>query len=106
MLVGNWSKDFSMGTAPTAWTGSTKILLDYFSTGVPVCFGQCWVFAGVFNTCRGVVGGQVRSRGGVASAASCPLSSALPGHPGQGGHQLQLGSRQHRQPEDRPDLQS
>lgn len=54
VLVGNWSDDYSMGTAPTAWTGSVKILLQYFSTGVPVCFAQCWVFAGVFNTCTAV----------------------------------------------------
>ncbi|XP_056869457.1 coagulation factor XIII A chain-like [Takifugu flavidus] len=57
VLVGNWSDDYSMGTAPMAWTGSVKILLQYFSTGVPVCFAQCWVFAGVFNTflrCLGI----------------------------------------------------
>uniref|UniRef100_H3CJT8 protein-glutamine gamma-glutamyltransferase n=1 Tax=Tetraodon nigroviridis TaxID=99883 RepID=H3CJT8_TETNG len=57
VLVGNWSQDFSMGTAPTAWTGSVKILLQYFTTGVPVCYAQCWVFAGVFNTflrCLGI----------------------------------------------------
>uniref|UniRef100_A0A672FMX0 protein-glutamine gamma-glutamyltransferase n=1 Tax=Salarias fasciatus TaxID=181472 RepID=A0A672FMX0_SALFA len=50
VLVGNWSNDYSMGTRPTAWTGSVKILLKYANTGVPVCFAQCWVFAGVFNT--------------------------------------------------------
>ncbi|XP_035538356.1 coagulation factor XIII A chain-like [Morone saxatilis] len=57
VLVGNWSEDFSMGTAPTAWTGSVKILLQYANTGVPIGFGQCWVFAGVFNTflrCLGI----------------------------------------------------
>uniref|UniRef100_A0A3Q3XGQ2 protein-glutamine gamma-glutamyltransferase n=1 Tax=Mola mola TaxID=94237 RepID=A0A3Q3XGQ2_MOLML len=57
VLVGNWSEDYSMGTAPTAWTGSVKILLQYANTGVPVCFAQCWVFAGVFNTflrCLGI----------------------------------------------------
>uniref|UniRef100_A0A8C7YEA6 Transglutaminase-like domain-containing protein n=1 Tax=Oryzias sinensis TaxID=183150 RepID=A0A8C7YEA6_9TELE len=47
VLVGNWSDDFSMGTPPTAWTGSTKILQDYFGQGIPVCFAQCWVYAGV-----------------------------------------------------------
>ncbi|XP_023806131.1 coagulation factor XIII A chain [Oryzias latipes] len=47
VLVGNWSEDFSMGTPPTAWTGSTKILQDYFGQGTPVCFAQCWVYAGV-----------------------------------------------------------
>lgn len=51
MLVGNWSDDYSMGTPPTVWTGSVKILLQYANTGVPVSFAQCWVFAGVFNTC-------------------------------------------------------
>lgn len=51
MLVGNWSDDYSMGTAPTAWTGSVKILMQYLNSGAPVCYGQCWVFAGVFNTC-------------------------------------------------------
>lgn len=62
MLVGNWSDDYSMGVAPTAWTGSTTILLQYSSTGIPVCYGQCWVFAGVFNTCTTVPGRQVRLR--------------------------------------------
>lgn len=66
MLVGNWSSDFSMGTAPTAWTGSVKILLQYFTTGVPVCYAQCWVYAGVFNTCTPV---DRRQAGGVGQAA-------------------------------------
>lgn len=51
VLEGNWSEDFSLGTSPSAWTGSTEILQKYASSGgVPVKFGQCWVFAGVFNT--------------------------------------------------------
>ncbi|XP_071340472.1 coagulation factor XIII A chain-like [Trachinotus anak] len=57
VLVGNWSDDFSMGKPPTSWTGSAKILLQYVNTGVPVCYAQCWVFAGVFNTflrCLGI----------------------------------------------------
>ncbi|XP_069033667.1 coagulation factor XIII A chain-like [Embiotoca jacksoni] len=57
VLVGNWSDNYSMGMAPTSWTGSVKILLQYANTGVPVCFAQCWVFAGVFNTflrCLGI----------------------------------------------------
>ncbi|KAM6971579.1 coagulation factor XIII A chain-like [Tautogolabrus adspersus] len=57
VLVGNWSDDYSMGRAPTSWTGSVQILLQYANTGVPVCFAQCWVFAGVFNTllrCLGI----------------------------------------------------
>ncbi|XP_034561741.1 coagulation factor XIII A chain-like [Notolabrus celidotus] len=57
VLVGNWSEDYSMGRPPTVWTGSVQILLQYANTGVPVCFAQCWVFAGVFNTflrCLGI----------------------------------------------------
>uniref|UniRef100_A0A3Q3LQG3 protein-glutamine gamma-glutamyltransferase n=1 Tax=Mastacembelus armatus TaxID=205130 RepID=A0A3Q3LQG3_9TELE len=57
VIVGNWSNDFSLGKAPTSWTGSVSILLQYVNTGVPVCFGQCWVYAGVFNTflrCLGI----------------------------------------------------
>ncbi|XP_058621908.1 coagulation factor XIII A chain-like [Onychostoma macrolepis] len=58
VLVGKWSGDYSIGTAPTAWTGSPEILLKYARDGcVPVCFAQCWVFAGVLNTflrCLGI----------------------------------------------------
>ncbi|MEQ2306989.1 hypothetical protein AMECASPLE_013641, partial [Ameca splendens] len=57
VLIGNWSNDFSMGTPPTTWTGSAKILLQYHSTGAPVSFAQCWVYAGVLNTflrCLGI----------------------------------------------------
>ncbi|XP_031439581.1 coagulation factor XIII A chain-like [Clupea harengus] len=58
VLVGNWSNDYGMGTAPTSWTGSAEILLQYHQkSGVPVSFAQCWVFAGVLNTffrCLGI----------------------------------------------------
>ncbi|KAI4880319.1 hypothetical protein NFI96_013977 [Prochilodus magdalenae] len=51
VLVGNWGENFSLGTAPSAWTGSSEILLSYASSGgVPVKFAQCWVYAGTFNT--------------------------------------------------------
>ncbi|XP_077411207.1 coagulation factor XIII A chain-like [Vanacampus margaritifer] len=57
VLVGNWSENFSGGTPPTLWAGSTNILLQYANTGRSVRYGQCWVFAGVFNTflrCLGI----------------------------------------------------
>ncbi|XP_066536948.1 coagulation factor XIII A chain-like [Hoplias malabaricus] len=58
VLVGNWSGDYMYGVAPTSWTGSAEILLDYSgSRGTPVCYAQCWVYAAVFNTllrCLGI----------------------------------------------------
>ncbi|XP_066539419.1 coagulation factor XIII, A1 polypeptide a, tandem duplicate 1 [Hoplias malabaricus] len=51
VLMGNWSDDYSLGTAPSAWTGSAEILLQYAAKGgVPVKYAQCWVFAGTLNT--------------------------------------------------------
>ncbi|XP_062335534.1 coagulation factor XIII A chain-like isoform X3 [Osmerus eperlanus] len=57
VIVGRWDEDYSLGTAPDLWTGSTQILLKYASTRTPVRYGQCWVFAGVFNSflrCLGI----------------------------------------------------
>ncbi|KAI4886316.1 hypothetical protein NFI96_016736 [Prochilodus magdalenae] len=58
VLVGNWSGDYIYGVAPTSWTGSVEILLNYSSSGgTPVCYAQCWVYAAVFNTflrCLGI----------------------------------------------------
>ncbi|XP_061664425.1 coagulation factor XIII A chain isoform X2 [Syngnathoides biaculeatus] len=57
VLVGNWSGDYTYGVAPTAWTGSTEILITYARGKTPVCYAQCWVYAAVFNTflrCLGI----------------------------------------------------
>lgn len=57
VLVGNWSGDYTYGVAPTSWTGSTDILLNYAGSKMPVCYAQCWVYAAVFNTflrCLGI----------------------------------------------------
>ncbi|XP_027978719.1 coagulation factor XIII A chain [Eumetopias jubatus] len=57
VLVGSWDNIYAYGVPPSAWTGSVDILLEYQSTKNPVQYGQCWVFAGVFNTflrCLGI----------------------------------------------------
>ncbi|WAR12902.1 F13A-like protein, partial [Mya arenaria] len=38
------------GKEPWTWVGSVKILREYQKTGVPVKFGQCWVFSCVTTT--------------------------------------------------------
>lgn len=53
-LLGNWSGDFSGGTAPTKWVGSVEIMQQYYKKQKPVKFGQCWVFAGVVSTSKSI----------------------------------------------------
>ncbi|XP_044054275.1 protein-glutamine gamma-glutamyltransferase K-like [Siniperca chuatsi] len=51
VLEGNWSGDYSSGTTPTVWSGSVEILKQYHKTsGTPVKYGQCWVFAGLVTS--------------------------------------------------------
>ncbi|KAM7099810.1 coagulation factor XIII A chain isoform 1-T2 [Molossus nigricans] len=57
VIVGSWDNIYEYGVPPSAWTGSIDILLEYHSSKNPVRYGQCWVFAGVFNTflrCLGI----------------------------------------------------
>ncbi|XP_076999733.1 coagulation factor XIII A chain [Tamandua tetradactyla] len=59
VIVGSWDNVYAYGVPPSAWTGSVDILLEYRSSETPVQYGQCWVFAGVFNTflrCLGIPG--------------------------------------------------
>lgn len=55
VLMGNWSNNYSGGTAPTKWMGSADILQKYYKKKKPVKFAQCWVFAGVLTTGKLVV---------------------------------------------------
>ncbi|XP_022079687.1 protein-glutamine gamma-glutamyltransferase K-like [Acanthaster planci] len=59
ILSGNWSGDYADGTEPTAWSGSASIFEEYIRTGLPVRYGQCWVFGGLLTTalrCIGIPG--------------------------------------------------
>ncbi|TSL61139.1 Protein-glutamine gamma-glutamyltransferase K [Bagarius yarrelli] len=62
ILEGNWSGKYSDGNAPTDWIGSVDILREYHdSGGVPVKYGQCWVFSGVATTVLRCLGLPSRS---------------------------------------------
>ena len=53
VLFGLWSpneEDFEDGTDPTAWSGSSGILQEFWETNQCVRYGQCWVFGGVLTT--------------------------------------------------------
>lgn len=52
VLVGNWSGKYRGGTPPLSWIGSIEILRKYHQNKHPVRYAQCWVYAGVFNTCE------------------------------------------------------
>jgi len=55
VLYGNWSGNYAGGSAPSSWTGSKEIISQFYQTGKPVKFGQCWVFSGVLTTlCRSI----------------------------------------------------
>ncbi|NXT51961.1 TGM4 glutamyltransferase, partial [Pluvianellus socialis] len=57
VLLGNWSGNYDKGTSPLDWIGSVSILQQYYKAKKPVCYGQCWVFAGVLTTvmrCLGI----------------------------------------------------
>ncbi|XP_032079379.1 coagulation factor XIII A chain [Thamnophis elegans] len=59
VIRGCWDNIYEYGVPPSSWTGSVDILLEYYSSKEPVRYGQCWVFAGVFNTflrCLGIPG--------------------------------------------------
>ncbi len=53
LLQNAWAGNYGeMGVPPTAWTGSTSILEQYWRTRNPVKYGHCYVFAGVATTSK------------------------------------------------------
>uniref|UniRef100_A0A8C6SMZ1 Protein-glutamine gamma-glutamyltransferase K n=1 Tax=Neogobius melanostomus TaxID=47308 RepID=A0A8C6SMZ1_9GOBI len=75
VVQGNWSGTYTGGSAPTVWTGSVEILKQYHSNkGTPVCFGQCWVFAGVVTTVLRCLGVPCRTVTNYSSAHDTDVS--------------------------------
>ncbi|KAJ8246529.1 hypothetical protein COCON_G00234820, partial [Conger conger] len=69
VLEGNWSGDYTGGTAPTSWSGSMDILKQYHQQGgTPDNYGQCWVFSGVTTTVLRCLGIPCRSVTNFSSA--------------------------------------
>uniref|UniRef100_A0A182NEW6 protein-glutamine gamma-glutamyltransferase n=1 Tax=Anopheles dirus TaxID=7168 RepID=A0A182NEW6_9DIPT len=75
VLVGNWSGDYETGRPPTSWSGSVKILQQFYHTRAPVKFGQCWVYGGLLGTVLRTIG--IPSRLITAFQSGCDIDGSL-----------------------------
>ncbi|KAJ8011743.1 hypothetical protein DPEC_G00061430 [Dallia pectoralis] len=74
VLVGNWTGEYAGGVSPTTWSGRVDILKEYHKKGMPVKYGQCWVFAGVTTTVLRCLGVPCRSVTNFQSAHDSDVS--------------------------------
>ncbi|XP_064598835.1 hemocyte protein-glutamine gamma-glutamyltransferase-like [Liolophura sinensis] len=61
ILHGNWTGNYVGGRSPLEWTGSEAIIEQFYRTGKPVKFGQCWVFSGIMTSLCRALGFPTRS---------------------------------------------
>ena len=51
VVFGKWTEPYAPDKAPWSWMSSGEVLDQFVkSQGVPVKYGQCWVFAGITTT--------------------------------------------------------
>lgn len=69
IVYGKWTEPYTPYVAPWDWLGSGTILEKYLlSNGVPVRYGQCWVFAGITTSMARSLGIPARTITNFASA--------------------------------------
>ena len=59
VLEGRWdfiNDNFDDGTHPSVWENSHEILQKFYRTYKPVKYGQCWVFAAIYQACCRALG--------------------------------------------------
>ena len=56
ILEGRWDKKYDNGTSPMKWVNSHEILQKFYKTKQRVKYGQCWVFAAIYQACLRALG--------------------------------------------------